>query len=146
MVIRIVCQRGGVCVTFEREDSRPRLVARCDPELVDRLDHYVTEHDTTKSAVIRSAVREYVEPPTTSEEIIPPTDSNELRRAYLALREGANPDGWIRQERAITMIAQETQQPKPVARNTIIRQLSSRGYVRRSSDQYGDHVAYEVLI
>lgn len=130
-------------MTFSNEDKRAKLTVRISDKLRTKLNEFADSEGRSKAAVVRDAIRKEIHPhrPTDGRE---PPQEDDLRAAYLTLRDISTSEGWVRQDLALSEVAKATQRPKESIEATIIRELAQRGYLKTQSDFTGRHTSYKI--
>ncbi len=73
----------------------------------------------------------------------PPNDGT-LAEAWHTLVNLSNANNWVTEVRAENILAQRHSLPMKEVRRSILRPLEKRGYVNRTTDQYGQQAAYQI--
>lgn len=110
-------------MTFERDDGRPILQARADPEMVERVEEFADAHDVSKSEVIRRSIKHYLP----EAETVGPEDPG-LREVYHWLRERTDPSGYVSTS-IINDLAQQQGMAAEHLKEAKLRPLANRAWI-----------------
>lgn len=120
-------------------DRTTTASAQLSGERLERLETYCEDHDLAKSEVIRRGIDAITDHNDDGDGgRVPPAD-NDLATAYKALRRLTDGgDGWVRQERACSHLAQRVNDyNKNTVYGGLLRPLAERNYLRLASDAQG---------
>lgn len=113
---------------------------RVHADLLDDFDTAVDESGRweSRSDAIRDFIETVVDDPDVEETDgrMPPAD-DDLAAAYETLC-ALTIDGYVTEDRVLSVLAQEQGMKKPVARQTLVIPLVKRGYAKRMSNVVGD--------
>lgn len=118
-------------MTFSRNDPRPKLTVRLNPDLKDDLKELAENNGESMSEIARKAISREVNGVsiTTKSGVVPPYEKD-LREAWEFLDSIAGESGEIEYQNALIMLSQNVGKPKNVLQESVIKPLQNRGYLR----------------
>lgn len=119
------------------DDGDLRVEARLDNDdnrnLKARAERALNAEHDSKADLVRAALHDYLpDEDTTSGPRVKRPDDDRLANAFDTLQRLADArDGWVVENQAVSVLAQQTGDPGDVVRETIIRPLAGFGTVKR---------------
>lgn len=130
-------------MTFSQEDPRPRTTVRLPKDLKSRLEDASDRTDESQNAIIRDALRYYLDDddPTATE----PPEEDDLAEAWHLLRKMSSDGGWVPAHAAKAELKKMMSLPEPAVNRYILGRLRERGYVREQGEYASGYTAYRVI-
>ena len=125
---------------MESPERTTTVSAKLTGERLEKLEEYCDERDVPKSEVIRRGLDTVLGNKEKVGGRVPPAETD-LAKAYKTLYRMSSGGGWIRQDRALSILAQEVPGYNKNTSYGLLRRLAKRSYLKLGSDAEGRNAA-----